>query len=65
MIGYIKYKLFKWLWDDICAKIDCEKCTMSCEEGFGQCEKCKGWGIDCYDVQDLMYKTARRAWRIE
>ena len=28
MIGFIKYKLFKWLWNDICKKIDCDNCPM-------------------------------------
>lgn len=65
MIGYIKYKLFKWLWEDICKKLDCEGCPMHCSEGFGQCENCREWGVDCYNVESLMYKAGRRAWRIE
>lgn len=65
MIGFIKYKLFKWLWNDICEKINCERCPLSSECDFGQCDKCKSWGVDCYDVQDLMFKAGRRAWKVE
>ena len=65
MIGFIKYKLFKWLWSDICNKVNCENCPMNSENDFGQCDKCKNWAVDCYDVEALMYKTARRAWKVE
>jgi hypothetical protein len=65
MIGFIKYKLLKWLWADICKKINCEGCPLGSENDFGQCENCKAWGIDCYDVEDCVYKAARKAWKIE
>lgn len=65
MIGFIKYKLFKWLWNDICTKINCDNCPIGCENGFGQCEECKCWGVDCHDVEGLMFKAGRRAWRVE
>lgn len=65
MIGFIKYKLFKWLRKDICKKIDCFGCPLGSASGFGQCEECKNWGVDCYDVESLMYKAARKAWKIE
>lgn len=65
MIGFIKYKLFKWLWYDICNKLDCVNCPMDYCDGFGQCEGCKNWVIDCHDVEELMFKAGRRAWKVE
>jgi hypothetical protein len=68
MIGFIKYKLFKWLWDDICNKIGadgCEHCPLGCYNDFGKCENCKEWCMDCYDVSDLMFKAGRKAWKVE
>lgn len=62
MIGFIKYKLFKWLWSDICRKINCEDCPMT---DVCKCEKCGNYCAACYDVEDSMYKTARRAWKVE
>ncbi len=66
MIGFIKYKLFKWLWSDICKTLNCDYCPMSSKrcDNFC-CDECKQQVLDCYDVEDLMYKTARRAWGIE
>lgn len=65
MIGFIKYKLLKWLWADMCKKIDCVYCPLGSGSGFGQCEECGNWGVDCYDVESLVYKAARQAWEVE
>lgn len=65
MIGFIKYKLFKWLWRDICKKLNCDGCPLESSSGFGQCDKCTNWAVDCYDVEDLMFKAGRRAWKVE
>ena len=65
MIGFIKYKLFKWLWKDMCKEIDCDFCPMGACSGFGQCDKCDNVAVDCYDVESLMFKAARQAWSIE
>ena len=65
MLGFIKYKLFKWLWNDICEKVNCENCPCDVKTGFGYFNSCNNRVVNCFDVEDLMYKTARRAWRIE
>ena len=65
MIGFIKYKLFKWLWKDICKKIDCFGCPMSPAAGFGQCDECETQAVSCYDVESCMFKAARYAWNVE
>jgi hypothetical protein len=64
MIGFIKYKLFKWLWNDICEKLNCDYCPMKLE-GFGICDECGNKAVDCYDAEDMMFKAARRAWEVE
>lgn len=57
MLGFIKYKLFKWLWDDVCRKVDCcETCPVKMV--------CKKQDMDCYDFEDIMLEAARSAWRI-
>lgn len=70
MIGFIKYKLFKWLWKDVCKNIckqagDCNGCPMGCVHGFGKCEECGNVAVDCYDVESLVFETARKAWEVE
>lgn len=65
MIGFIKYKLFKWLWHDICKKLDCAGCPLHCSEGFGQCDECYAWPFDCHYVEANMFKAGRKAWRVE
>lgn len=64
MIGFIKYKLFKWLWADICKIINCDYCPMSSARGFGQCDECDNVAVGCYDVESLMFEAARQAWGI-
>ena len=70
MIGFIKYKLLKWLWNDICRNIrkqagDCNGCPMGNVCGFGRCEECGNVAVDCFDVEYKMFKTARLAWEVE
>lgn len=54
MIGFIKYKLLKWLLGDICNKGDCKDCEMD-----------KGEYPWCDTLQKDILKQARKVWRIE
>ncbi len=50
---HIKYRLLRWLLNDICTKSDCKNCAL-----FDSCSDCA-----CYE--DLLFVQARRVWGVE
>ena len=65
MIGFIKYKLLKWLIKDICKNGDCTECNLSCGNGFGCCQECNDWLFDCCDIHRELLGEARKVWKVE
>ena len=65
MIGFIKYKLFKWLMYNICSKGDCSHCKLNCGNEFGNCEGYDRIVVDCGDVHEILLAEARKVWKIE
>ena len=65
MIGFIKYKLLKWLLNNICKKGNCTDCKLSCENDFGNCEQCDRLVVDCGDVHYTLLSEARKVWKVE
>lgn len=65
MIGFIKYKLLKWLINDICNKGDCLKCNFGSGNGFGYCYECNNLLFDCCDIHRELFAEARKVWRVE
>lgn len=53
MFGFIKYKLLKWLLNDICNMGECTNCMLGSK---GNPE------IDCGDVYEHVYAQARKVW---
>lgn len=59
MLRHIKYRLLRWLLDDICEKSVCELCRMGGEcsiPGFQN-------SIQCYENEVTV--QARRVWKLE
>lgn len=57
MLRRIKYRLLRWLLDDICIKSDCKDCYMYHEiniDGY----------LGCACRQDDILRLARRAWNM-
>jgi hypothetical protein len=65
MIGFIKYKLLKWLLKDICNNGDCLKCNLSCGNDFAYCHQCDTLIADCHDVHRELLAEARKVWNVE
>ena len=57
MLRRIKYRLLRWLLDDVCKKVNCEECFLNHEinvDGY-KCSACYH-----YDIRRL----ARKAWNV-
>ena len=59
MLGRIKYRLLRWLLDDICEKSVCESCRMG-----GECSIAGiPHSIQCFENE--VFVQARRVWKLE
>lgn len=59
MIRRIKYRLLRWLLDDICEKSTCESCCMGGESTIPGFQN----SIQCFDND--IFVQARRVWGLE
>ena len=55
LLNRIKYRLLRWLLDDICCKSECEKCVLSHAITVGDYQ-----GNACHE-EDVFYQ-ARTVW---
>jgi hypothetical protein len=53
MIRLIKYKLFMWLWNDICRNSECDDCMLD------------GKGCSCLEMEIRLVNQAKMAWIIK
>ena len=58
MLGRIKFKLLKWLLDDICMKSECRQCQLSSEIEIN------GYVGTACGEEDIFIQ-ARKAWGLE
>jgi len=58
MLKRIKYKLLRWLLDDICLKSECQKCRLSYNTKFcgSICHQC---------LEGEVFSQANKAWGLE
>ena len=61
MLGRIKYKLLKWLLDDICIKSECGECLL-----YRACEiECLKNTVFFECLENDVFKQARKVWGLE
>lgn len=66
MIGFIKYKLFKWLLYNICNVGDCCECGFGSTSDIDICPKCGAYtNLCCSDILKRILEQARKVWKVE